>query len=208
MILYLKRIPLNKGHFWPTIKKEGVIRMKRTKNNKLKRIIKYPSAELLQPSCFEDYKRLIDTYDKIYEKINIALAFCSVVILLILNSFDYNLFFGIFYTKSKLELFSVFILLLCSTISVICMIWAVIELLLLTRSKSIIVFDSISIRNDEIYYWPKDQAALWLIEKYTYAVFELRKVISNKQKKYDSIVIKIVISILSYAIVLIIEKGV
>lgn len=182
--------------------------MEKSKKNKSKYLIKYPSAELLQASCFEDYKRLIDTYDKIYEKVNISLAFCSVVVLLILNSFNYTLFFGPFNTKSNLELFSIFILLLCSSTSVICMIWAVIELLLLMRSKSIIVFDSIAVRNEEIYRWPNDQAALWLIDKYTYAIFELRKIIANKQKKYDSTVTKIVISILSYAIVIIIEKGV
>ena len=88
------------------------------------------------------------------------------------------------------------------------MVWAVIELLLLTRSKSIIVFDSMAVRNDEIYNWPIDQAALWLIDKYTYSVFKLRKIIFDKQKKYDSTVNKIVISILSYAIVLINGKGV
>lgn len=182
--------------------------MEKSKKNKSKYLIKYPSAELLQSSCFEDYKRLIDTYDKIYEKVNIALAFCSAILLLILNSFNYTLFFGPFDTKSQLELFSIFTLLLCSSISIICIIWAVIELLLLTRSKAIIVFDSTAIRNDKIYSLPNDQAALWLIDKYTYVISELRNTIHNKQKKYDTVVIKIVISILSYAIVLIIEKGV
>lgn len=181
---------------------------KRTKICEPRYLNNYPSAELLHPACFEDYKRLIDTYDKIYEKVNIALVFCSVIFLIILNDFDYTLLFETFNTKSNLELFSILVLFICSTISVIFMVWAVIELLLLTRSKSIIVFDSIAIRNDEIYNLPNDQASLWLIDKYTTVVFELRTIIFNKQKKYDSAVVKIVISILSYAFVVIIGKGV
>lgn len=179
----------------------------KSKNNNYPKI-KYPSSELLQSPCYEDYKRLVDTYDKIYEKVNIALAFCGIILIVILNSFDYTLITQLFSITSELALFSLLTLLLCSTLSVVCIIWAVIQLLLLMRSKAITVFDSIAVRNDEIYRWTPDEAALWLIDKYTYAVSELRIVISEKQKKYDAAVIKVVISILTYAVVLIIKKGV
>lgn len=180
---------------------------KQSENNNPPKI-KYPSAEVLQPPCYDDYKRLIDTYDKIYEKVNITLAFCGIILLVILNSFDYTQILKISSITSELILFSILTLLLCSIVSVVCMIWAVIQLLLLMRSKTITVFDSIAVRNDEVYRWLPDEAALWLIDKYTFAASELRTVISDKQKKYDSAVIKIVISILAYAVVLIIEKGV
>jgi len=170
--------------------------------------IKYPSAELLQSPCYEDYKRLIDTYDKIYEKVNIALAFCGIALLVILNSFDYTMITEMFCALSKLELFSLLTLLFSSLASTICMVWAVIQLLLLMHSRTVTVFDSIAARNEEIYRWSPDEAALWLIDKYTYAVSELRTIISAKQKKFDSAIIKIMISILAYAIFLIIEKGV
>lgn len=37
--------------------------------------IHYPSAEMLLQVCYNDYQRLIDTYDKIYEKVNVTLGF-------------------------------------------------------------------------------------------------------------------------------------
>ena len=41
---------------------------------KPKKETKYPSAEIVQSACLEDYKRCLESYDKIYEKVNIALA--------------------------------------------------------------------------------------------------------------------------------------
>ena len=40
----------------------------------------YPSACFLLESCFQDYQRIQDNYNKIYEKINIALAFSGVIL--------------------------------------------------------------------------------------------------------------------------------
>ena len=180
--------------------------MKKQEKRKPAEKIYYPSATLLQTACYEDYKRLIDTYDKIYDKISIAFGFCGVVLLVILGNFDYTLFFA--FNGSKLEMFSVFIRLVCSSISVICIVWAVIQLLLLIRSRSITVFDSIAVRNEKIYYFTPDKAALWLIDKYTLAVVELRKIIDKKQRVFDSAVTKIVVAILTYAIVIIAQKGV
>ena len=170
--------------------------------------INYPSAELLQSACYEDYKRLIDTYDKIYEKINIALAFCGIILLVILGDFDYGIFFSCTADLSRIELFTLFIQIGCSCTSTVCITWAVIQLLMLVRSKEITVFDSVAVRNDEIYKLPPNEAALWLIDKYTLAIPELRKIIHDKQKAFDSVVVKIIISILTYSILLISTKGV
>lgn len=167
----------------------------------------YPSAEMLQQACQDDYLRLIDTYDKIYEKINVTLAFCGVVLLVILGSLDYTSIFKICNAQSNLELFSLLIFLICSAVSSVCIIWAVVQLLLLMRSKEIPVFDSIDIRNEEIYRWSNGEAAVWLIDKYTIVTSALRTIISDKQKKYDSAVTKVVIALIMYAVVLVIEKG-
>ena len=40
----------------------------------------YPSACFLLDSCFQDYQRIQDNYNKIYEKINIAPAFSGVIL--------------------------------------------------------------------------------------------------------------------------------
>ena len=158
----------------------------------------YPSAEMLTQACYEDYARLIETYDKIYEKVNIALAFCGIVLLVILGSVDYTAVSNICKTQSNLEMFSLLIYLFCSMISSVCIVWAVIQLLLLMRSREVAVFDSIDIRNEEIYRWKPEKAAVWLIDKYTIVTNDLRTVISEKQSKYDSTITKMVI---------IIEKG-
>ena len=173
-----------------------------------KQKIQYPSAEYVQQACFDDYRRLIDTYDKIYEKVNVTLAFCGVVLLVILGSVNYTYVADICRTQSNLELFTLLLLLLCSVASAVCIIWAVIQLLLLMRSKELSVFDSIDIRNEEIYRWNPDAAAGWLIDKYTIAITGLRTAIAEKQKKYDYAVTKVVIALLLYSVVLIIEKGV
>lgn len=172
-----------------------------------RKTINYPSAELLQSACYEDYKRLIDTYDKIYDKINIALAFCGIIFLVILGDFDYRMFFSHTADSSKGELFSLFIKMICSCTSTVCITWAVIQLLMLIRSKEINVFDSVAIRNDKIYDLPPNKAALWLIDKYTLAIPELRTIIHNKQKAFNSVVIKIIISLLTYSVLLISAKG-
>ena len=79
---------------------------------------------------------------------------------------------------------------------------------MLIKSKEITVFDSVAIRNDEIYNLQPNEAALWLIDKYTLAIPELRTIIHNKQKAFNSVVVKIIISILTYSVLLMSTKGV
>lgn len=170
--------------------------------------IKYPGAETIQNACYEDYKRCLDTYDKIYDKINIALAFCGIVLLVILSSFDYTVILKIASVSSKLELFSLLLYIACSSTSVVCIVWAVIKLLLLMRSQSVSVFDSIACRNDEIYKFSSDEASLWLIDKYTIATQDLKGINEQKNTAFNSVITKIVISLLTYSLVIIINKGV
>ena len=167
----------------------------------------YPSAEMLQQACHDDYFRLIDTYDKIYEKVNVTLTFCGVILLVILGSVDYTYFSKLCKAQSNLELFSLLIFLVCSLGSSVWIIWAVVQLLSLMRSKEIPVIDSVDIRNEEIYRWSIEDAAVWLIDKYTLVISNVRTIISDKQSKYDSAVTKIVIALVLYAVVLVIEKG-
>ena len=75
------------------------------------------------------------------------------------------------------------------------------------RSRDITVFNSVASRNEQIYFLSPDEASLWLIDNYTYATNEIRAINETKQKEYNAVIIKIVISLLSYAIVIIINKG-
>lgn len=71
-----------------------------------------------------------------------------------------------------------------------------------------IVFNSVDIYDDEIYKLQENEAALWLIGKYTKSIIELKEVTRDKQKKFDSAVTKLLISVVSYAIFLVLQKGV
>lgn len=174
----------------------------------VKRKTKYPGAEIIQNACYEDYKRCLDTYDKIYDKINIALVFCGVVLLVVMSSFDYTVIMKLIATTSKLEFFSLLLYTACSVGSAICIVWAVIKLLLMMRSQSVIVFDSIACRNDNIYKFLPDEAAVWLIDKYTIATNELKSINDKKNREYNTVIIKIVVAILLYAVVVVLSKGV
>lgn len=167
----------------------------------------YPSAELLQNICYEEYRRVLGTYDKIYEKVNIALAFSGIILLVVMSSFDYTIICRIVAVQSSLELFSLLMLLLCSLASTVLIVWSVIQLLLLIRSKELTVFDSIAVRNEELYRETKETASVWLIDKYTQSVAALRPEIRIKQKSFDSAILKIVIGLICFAVVMVIQKG-
>lgn len=71
-----------------------------------------------------------------------------------------------------------------------------------------IVFNSVDIYDDEIYKLQENEAALWLIDKYTKSIIELKEVTRDKQEKFDLAVAKLLISVVSYAIFLVLQKGV
>ena len=167
----------------------------------------YPSAKMLQATCYEDYRRVIDTYDKIYEKTNIALGISGIILLAIISNCDYTIVIRIANTKNNLELFSLLVFIICSFASAVLIIWTVIQLMMLMRSRSITVFDSVSIRDVELYREKEENAAVWIIDKYTQAINELRPIIIKKQKILDSSITKIVVALLCYAVSIIIKKG-
>ena len=179
---------------------------KKTKTNEGKN--NYPSAELVRDVCAEDYKRLIDTYDKIYEKVNIALVFCSVVLVAIVPIVNYTVIQRIIDNTSNLELLSLIVFLIFSVASIVTMVWAIIQLLLLMRGKKIYTVDTVAIRNENIYNETVTDASMWLIDKYTICIDELKQTIKQKQNSYDSAIVKIIISIITFVIASIIAKGV
>lgn len=166
---------------------------------KVKTSIKYPSAELIQTACYEDYRRCLETYDKIYEKINIALAFCGAVLIVILSNIDFEIINKMKDIQGH-ALFFQHIELICILVSTGLIVWSVVQLLLLMRSQTIYVFDSIAARNEEVYDLLPNEAALWLIDNYTFATNELREINNNKHEQYNSAIIRIVVSLLAYSV--------
>lgn len=177
--------------------------MKQTPNmnrEQKRKLSPYPSSVLLLSACQDDYKDTLDRYDKIYDRINIALGFCGVILVPTLTSFDYRLISHLIDTRS-------FILFLLSSVSIISVITALIQLLRLMKTMTLRVFDSTIIRNKAIYCHPEEESALFLIYAYTNATVELEKRISEKQKKYDSVIWKLIASLLAYAAFILLQKG-
>lgn len=166
----------------------------------------YSSSELLAQACFEDYKNGLESYNKIYEKVNITLAFCGVVLLVILEKLDLSYITRMVEAETYISLLSELFPFLLSLASSLFIAGATIQLLMLMRSSKIVIFDSLYIRNDKIYSYLPDRAALWLIRSYTDSIANLRETTSEKQGKYDKAVTKIVISILFHAVYLAIYK--
>ena len=167
----------------------------------------YPSSLLFKDVCFEEYKRLLEIYDKIYEKSNIALAFSGVILIVILSGFDYTVFKQICSANTK-ELFTICFLFVSTMISSLCIVWAVIQLLTILHGNILPMIDCQYIINEELYRECETVTSLWLIEKYTGMISIIKRKIKKKQKRFDSAVSKIVVSLVFYAISLIIQKGV
>ena len=168
---------------------------------------KYPSAILVKETCADDYKRLLDTYDKVYEKVNIALVLCGVLLPSIVITFDYTKIQSII-NANNMEMLSVISYLCVSLCSVLCMVWAIVQLLILMRSKKQITVDTVAMRNNKIYDSKPEEAAMWLIDKYTIVINDLKQVIGKKQHQYDSALVKVIISVITYALAVVISKGV
>ncbi len=167
----------------------------------------YPSACMLLESCIQDYQRLQENYNKIYEKINIALAFTGIVLTIMLGSLDFS--------PAKLDIkdMKVWEAILTSAElfflagSLLLILFSTIYLLFLLRGRTILVFKSEDIRNEEIYRCKESYAAMWLIDKYTKIVNGIRPVVQKKQKSFDLALILIIISIMMYALAVVLRKG-
>lgn len=167
----------------------------------------YPSACFLLDSCIQDYQRLQENYNRIYDKINVALAFVGVVLTIMLSSLDFSP------AKSCVETMNVATLIITS-IELICLVFGLgltlfstIYLLILMRGRKIAVFKSEDIRTCEIYKEKEEFAALWLIGKYTQIVNDVRPIVQKKQISFDRAVIAIIAGIILYAIAVILRKG-
>lgn len=179
---------------------------KKIKNDEIKGIEKYPSAELLQEVCYKDYSRVLSNYDKIYDKINICLAFYTAILFLIINRLDISFIFNfsqlVSCNEKVLNIINLIVLIFSAIFGVI----SIIKLLLLLKSKEIFVFDSISIRNNKIYDMFADEASLWVIDKYTEAISEIKNVTDKKQRSFNYAIIFIGVSLILYIISIFLEK--
>jgi len=84
---------------------------------------------------------------------------------------------------------------------------SIVYLLILLRGRIIAVFKSEDIRNEEIYREKESHAAMWLIDKYTRIVNEVRPVVQKKQEAFDKALVVIIVGIILYVIAIVLRKG-
>lgn len=167
----------------------------------------YPSSRMIQNLCSEEYNRVSEIYDKIYDKVNIALAFSGVILLVIVSGVDYTIITK--HCNSTLKVFICKIIVFsCSVISSVCIVWAVIQLLSILHSRRISMIDCVTIRNIHLYREEEEVFSMWLIDKYTRIIPKIKKIIKRKQEIYDSAITKIVFALVSYSIAIVLQKGV
>lgn len=167
----------------------------------------YPSACFLLDSCVQDYQRLQENYNRIYDKINVALAFAGVVLTIMLESFDF--------APVKLYVKDITVAsLIITVVELICLVGgmgltliSIVYLLTLLRGRKIAVFKSEDIRNEEIYREKESHAAMWLIDKYTRIVNEVRPVVQKKQEVFDKALVTIIVGFILYVIAIVLRKG-
>ena len=167
----------------------------------------YPSAQFLVGACFNDYQRLQDNYSKVYEKTNIALAFVGVVLTIMLTTLDFSSLSKIMGNMNVGQLLLVLIEIGCCICGVGLLLISAIKFLYLLKGKDIPVFNSVDVRDVELYREDNETAAMWLIDKYTSVVFELRPIVERKQKAFDSTLTMTIGGIILYSISVILQKG-
>lgn len=168
---------------------------------------KYPSACLVLESCIQDYQRVQGNYDQIYEKINIALAFTGVVLTLMLNFLDFSAVNVWLCESTVMEVILIAIELTSQLAGLLLIGISTVHFLLLMKGREVPVFDSIDIRNKEIYCNKESAAAVWLIGQYTAALAELRPIVRRKQDAFDRGITITVIGIISYSVAMLLMKA-
>lgn len=167
----------------------------------------YPSAKFLVDACFQDYLRLQENYNKLYEKLNVALAFAGVVLTLVLGTFDFEpAIIGI----EELQIWEIILLIvhtLCIVSSAGLLFYGTIRFLTLLTGRRLPVFKSEDVRNNNIYKEEEQYAALWLIDKYTICTNELRPIVAEKQKVFERALKAIIIGLIMYTVALVLGKA-
>ena len=182
------------------MKKKNCVLAQRKKESK------YPSAEFLYSAALEDYNRTLSNYDRIYDRINIALTMCSAVLIIFLSNINVKCIFD-WFDYTCLEKVSVVMYTILTIASAVLMIISVIKLLLLARSKELLCFNSNSIKTEELYEEKVEDSALWITLQYIKVINDIRTKTKEKQKKFNTTVVLMIISILCYSISVLVFNG-
>jgi len=167
----------------------------------------YPSSQYISDVFLDVYNKLFSIYQKIYDRINITIAACGIVLAVIIENLrtvyihDNNL------TTGCVDILSICVIIL-SGISCLCVFTSLFILLFLSRGKPIIpVLDWDDIIKVRLYDETIDVASLFIVKRYTSILNDLNKAIQQKQKWLNAAVLIQIIAIFSFFLSFIIRKG-
>ena len=166
---------------------------------------RYPSAQITYSASMDEYNQLLSNYDKIYDKVNIALVLCGTFFMVFATTLDLS-------TVSKWSEHSwcqkIIVILYLSLLvsSSVMMIISIIKLLLVSKGQHLTTFDSISIKRQALYEEKSEDTMLWITLQYLRGINDLRKQITRKQKRYNSAIIIIIIAVIIYVVSLFVSK--
>lgn len=167
---------------------------------------KYPAAIFLVDTIYQDYIRLMDSYNKIYDKLNIILVFVGIILGIIINNIDLKIFQTDCSNRMLWQVALLVLHVLLLVISIILMIYSIYMIFKLLKGKGIYVFKSEDLRNNHIYRETVEVAAMWLIDKYTECTASIRPVLDENQKDFQNIVKSVTLLILILITVLFMQK--
>lgn len=170
-------------------------------SNTENQIKEYPAAELIANTCKEEYMRLINTYDNIYNKVNILLVVCMAIFVAQAESFKGKIIIhNIMQSNIESRVVYLIVELYIAVIALLLIICATVMLCFLLKSKKVPVLNCHDLRNQRVYEGEVDKAATYLIGIYTDVIKELNQIIEKKQKRYDLSVILVVVSVVLFII--------
>ena len=140
----------------------------------------YPSSQYISDVFLDVYNKLFSIYQKIYDRINITIAACGIVLAVIIEN---NL------TTGCVDILSICVIIL-SGISCLCVFTSLFILLFLSKGKPIIpVLDWDDIIKVRLYDETIDVASLFIVKRYTSILNDLNKAIQQKQKWLNAAVL-------------------
>lgn len=166
----------------------------------------YPSASITYSACMDEYNQLLSNYDKIYDRVNIALVLCGTVFMI----FSTNLDFSMITKWSEYSCFQKVAGVLCAVLliaSSVLMAISIIDLLVLSCSKGLKTFDSNSIKTEALYEEKSENTLLWITLQYLRVINDMRQKINDKQKRYNRAIVLIILAVILYVLSLFIGKA-
>lgn len=174
---------------------------------KHRRIVKkqYPSAQITYSASLEEYNQLLSNYDKIYDRINIALVLCGTFFMVFSTTLD----FGIISNWTSYAIYQRVLAIVNGTMlvtSAVLMAISIVKFLKLTRGAAMTTFDSNSIKYERLYEEKNENTTLWITLQYLKGINDLQEQIAKKQKRYNRAIVLIVIAAIIYIVSLFINK--